>query len=97
MLAAQLPAQGGSGVVVVRGMKAGNGDNLVDDANDALQVNCVTGCGGSGGTSMTDEAAFTEGTTNITPVGGTYNATADQVTDGDGAAAQITQYRAWHV
>jgi hypothetical protein len=55
-----------------------------------LDINCVTGCAGSGGTSMTDDAAFTVGTTTFTPVGGTYKSTLDSVDDNDGGAFAMT-------
>jgi hypothetical protein len=58
-----------------------------------LVVRCVSGCAGSGGTSMTDDAAFTVGTTAFTPVGGTYKGTLDSVDDGDGGAFAMTVKR----
>jgi hypothetical protein len=53
------------------------------DANGYLRVNVAAG-GGSGGTAMTDDAAFTAATTSFTPVGGIV--TADSVDSGDGGA-----------
>jgi hypothetical protein len=73
-----------------------NGDSMVDDTNDALKVNIVAG-GGSGGTSMTDDAAFTAGSTGITPAGGVYQSTPDTVDDNDGGALRMTQRRALYV
>ena len=69
-----------------------DGDSMVDDTNDALKVNIVAGAG-SGGTAMTDDAAFTPGSTSITPAGGVYQATPDTVDDGDGGALRMTQRR----
>lgn len=48
--------------------------------------NPVTSFGGTGGTSMTDDAAFSVGVATITPVGGTYRSTLDTVNDGDAGA-----------
>lgn len=49
--------------------------------------------GGGGGTSMMDEAAFTVGTTAITPAGGTYKSSRDSVSDGDGGCLAMTATR----
>lgn len=49
---------------------------------------------GTGGTSMTDDAAFTVATTGINPVGGTYRSARDSVDDNDGGAFAMTQTRA---
>ena len=48
--------------------------------------NPVTSFGGSGGTAMIDDAAFTVGTTNVTPAAGIYRSVLDSVTDGDAGA-----------
>lgn len=53
------------------------------DANGYLRVNVAAG-GGTGGTAMTDDAAFTAATTSFSPVGGIV--TADSVDSGDGGA-----------
>jgi hypothetical protein len=58
-----------------------------------LPVNIISGAG-SGGTAMTDDAAFTPGTTSITPVGGTYRSVRDSVDDNDGGALAMTAKRA---
>ncbi|UOF79906.1 hypothetical protein [Caudoviricetes sp.] len=60
------------------------------DSDGAL---AITGAG-SGGTSMTDDAAFTPGTSAITPAGGTYRSVRDSVDDNDGGAFAMTQKRA---
>lgn len=70
-----------------------NGDSVADDTNDAIRVNVVAGAG-SGGTAMTDDAAFTPGTTSITPVGGTYRSVRDALDDNDAGAIALTQTRA---
>lgn len=56
-------------------------DNAI--AGNELQVDIVSGAG-SGGTAMTDDAAFTAATTSFTPVGGIV--TSDSVDSGDGGA-----------
>ena len=56
----------------------------------------IAGSGGSG-TSATDDAAFTVGTTAFTPVGGTYKSTLDNVDDNDAGAFAMTQQRALYV
>lgn len=69
------------------------GDSCMDDANNAVRVNIIAGAG-SGGTAMADDAAFTPGTTNFTPAGGTYRSVRDLVDDNDGGAFAMTQRRA---
>jgi hypothetical protein len=56
---------------------------LQTDSSGNLRVAIAAG-GGSGGTAMTDDAAFTAATTSFTPVGGIV--TADSVDSGDGGA-----------
>lgn len=75
-------------------MRDGAGDSCMDDANNALKVNVVAGGGAGGGTSMSDDAAFTPGTTAVTPAGGTYRSVRDSVDDNDGGAFAMTQKRA---
>lgn len=67
-------------------------------ANDALNVaivdgagNQVTSFGGSGGTSSTDDAAFTAGSGSVTPMAGF--ATSDLVDSGDVGAVAMTTAR----
>jgi hypothetical protein len=69
-------------------------------ANDALNVAIVDGSGaqvtsfgGSGGTSSTDNSAFTAGTTAETPMAGFYQVTPSAVTDGRSAAIGIDDQR----
>lgn len=57
-----------------------------------LPVNIVAG-GGSGGTSLADNAAFTANTTVATPISGFYHSTIDTVTDGHAAAVAIDSKR----
>jgi hypothetical protein len=62
-----------------------------------LPVAIISGAG-SGGTASQDGSVFTPDTTNLTPVGGYRDDTSPAtVTEGDAAAARITEYRALHV
>jgi hypothetical protein len=69
--------------------RASDGDDMTDTTNDALRVNIVAGAA-AGGTSITDDAAYTVATSSLTPVGGTYRSTRDPVTDGDAGAFAMT-------
>lgn len=60
------------------------------DANGYLEVSVKAG-GGTGGTSITDDAAFTAGTTAVNPVGGVF--TADTVDAGDAGALAMDASR----
>jgi hypothetical protein len=78
------------------GVVGSDGTNLrtvKTTSTGVVEISCVSGCAGSGGTSMTDDAAFTVGTTTFTPVGGTYKGTLDSVDDGDGGAFAMTVKR----
>lgn len=63
-----------------------------------LQSNVASGKsaagGGSGGTSLADDSAFTVGATQLTPVGGTFRSVRDLVDDNDAGAFAMTQRRA---
>lgn len=69
--------------------------NVVDAANAAFKVNCVTGCSSTPG--FTDNTAFTAGTTTEANVGGVFNDGLTAVTSGNAAAARITNNRAIHI
>lgn len=71
----------------------GTSDSLNVSIVDA-SGNQITSFGGSGGTAMSDDAAFTVGTTSFTPAGGTYKSVRDLVDDNDGGAFAMTQRRA---
>src|SRR6185437_4696437 len=66
---------------------------LQADSAGRLIVDCGSGCGGSGGTSMADEAGFTQGTTSFTPIGGYYNTSITNLTAGQGGALRLTNDR----
>lgn len=63
-------------------------------AGGSLQVECTSGCGGSGGTSIADDAAFTPGTTSVTPAGGMFDdVTPDSVNEGDAGVLRMSANR----
>lgn len=62
------------------------------DASGSLKVNITAGAG-SGGTSIADEAAFTEGSTSVTPAAGYYLSSEDTLTSGKIAAIGIDAAR----
>lgn len=72
---------------------SGDGDRAVlqVDANGYLKVNVKAG-GGTGGTAVTDDAAFTAASGAVTPIGGF--ATADAVDAGDVGVVGMTTNRA---
>jgi hypothetical protein len=65
---------------------------LITSTGSSLNVNLTNAS--AGGTAMVDDAAFTVGTTQFTPAGGTYKSTRDLVDDNDGGAFAMTQRRA---
>lgn len=67
------------------------------DASGNLKIKCVSGCGGSGGTAMTDNAAFTVGTTSITPTGGTYKSARSALTDNAAGTFALTAKRGLYI
>jgi len=70
------------------------GDSAMDDTNDALRVNVVASSASGGGTSMVDDAAFTPGTTEITPIGAMFDDVApDSVNEGDGGVVRMSANR----
>ncbi len=64
------------------------------DAGGSLKVAIISGAGAGGGASIVDDAAFTVGSTSLTPVGGTYRSVRDLVDDNDAGAFAMTQRRA---
>lgn len=84
------------GLLVVQ-LQTPNGDSAMDDTNDAVRVNVVAG-GGSGGTSATDDAAFTPASGSGTPIMGFADETSpDAVDEGDVGVVRMTLQRALHV
>lgn len=84
-----------------------NGDNVAQRGTNYgasfVQVVSSSGAfidsfGGSGGTAMVDDAAFTPATTTFTPVGGTFDdVTPDSVNEGDGGAFRMSANRSLYV
>lgn len=63
------------------------------DSAGGLRVSIVAGAG-SGGTAMTDDAAFTAGTTSITPVGAMFDDTStDSVNENDAGIVRMSANR----
>jgi hypothetical protein len=63
------------------------------DASGSLKVAIISGAG-SGGTAMTDDAAFTPGTTSVTPIGAMFDdASPDSVNEGDGGVVRMSANR----
>lgn len=63
------------------------------DGSGYFKVNCETGCSSSGGASLADEGAFTQGTTSFTPIGGLYSTSITNLTTGQAGIAQLTNDR----
>lgn len=73
---------------------SGNASQIQLDSSGRMLVNCSAGCGGgTGGTSLADEGAFTQGTTSITPIGGIYSTSITNLTSGQAGAVQLTNDR----
>lgn len=72
---------------------------VVQATGSNLHIVCDSGCSGSGGTSLADEAAYNVGTTAFTPVGGFFQTTATSgpLTNGQGGWSQMTSNRAMHM
>ena len=65
--------------------------------NPSTQQLATSGSGGGGGgLSVVDEAAFTAGTSNFTPVGGAFNDAAAPLTTGQQGTERLTPNRAQH-
>lgn len=72
-----------------------DGTNMVrakGDETSGIWVNIKAGAG-SGGTALADEAAFTQGTTNTTPMGCLYTTSVTNLTTGQAGAARCTNDR----
>jgi hypothetical protein len=79
-----------SSAIYIGGNKSGNLAGLLLDASGYLSINCQVGCSSSGGSSLTDEGTFTQGTTAFTVMGGIYNTSIANLTSGQAGAAQLT-------
>jgi hypothetical protein len=68
------------------------------DVNRNLQINCLNCAGAAGGTSATDKAGFTGGTSSFTPVGGAFDDVATStLSEGQLGILRLTSFRAVHV
>jgi hypothetical protein len=76
------------------GLTDGTG-NAITSTTNALDVNIKSG--GGSGFSVTDEAAWTAGTSAFTPAGGVFNDTATALTSGQEGTVRLTNNRAIHV
>ena len=84
---------GGGGGGITTDIQDGAGDSVMDAVNNAVRVNIIAGAG-SGGTAMTDDAAFTPGTTSVTPAGAMFDdVTPDSVNEGDGGVLRMSANR----
>lgn len=88
------------------GLVSLDGDNVAQRATNYGAAYCqivtssgafVDSFGGSGGTAMADDGAFTVGTTQFTPAGGTYRSVRDLVDDNDAGAFAMNQRRGMYV
>jgi hypothetical protein len=70
----------------------GNASPLQLDNAGNLLVNIKAGAG-SGGTAIADEAAFTEGTTSLTPIGGVYKTSHTALSTGQAGVVAMTANR----
>jgi hypothetical protein len=67
----------------------GDYQSFLFDSSGNLKVNIKAGAG-SGGTAMTDAAAFTRGTTSVTPVAAVVETSAPTLTNGNSGALSLT-------
>jgi hypothetical protein len=74
-------------------MRDSSGADITDTTNAALRVNIVAGAA-AGGTSSTDDGAFTVASSALTPIGGYYNSSRDAVNSGDTGVLAMTINRA---
>lgn len=81
----------GSAIIGKVEMLDGSG-NALSSTTGSLNVN-ITGGGGTGGTAAADEATFTEGTTNYTPIGGVFKTSQTALTSGQGGAVALSASR----
>jgi len=86
-------ATAASGIIKV-GLTDGTGTAITSTSN-AIDVNIKSG--GGSGFSVTDEAAWTAGTSAFVPTGGVFNDTAAALTSGQEGSIRLTNNRAIHV
>lgn len=86
-------ATAATGIMKV-GLTDGTGTAITSTSN-AIDVNIKSG--GGSGFSVTDEAAWTAGTSAFVPTGGVFNDSAAALTSGQEGTARLTNNRAIHV
>ena len=86
-------ATAATGIIKV-GLTDGTGTAITSTSN-AIDVNIKSG--GGSGFSVTDEAAWTAGTSALVPTGGVYNDSAAALTSGQEGTIRVTNNRAFHV
>lgn len=79
------------GPVTIKAIDTSTGatTDVGDNTNHAIRVNIVAGAG-SGGTALADNTAFTQGTTNTTPMSGLFKASYSAATDGRVTVQRMT-------
>jgi len=86
-------ATAATGIIKV-GLTDGSG-NAITSTSNAIDVNIKSG--GGSGFSVTDEAAWTAGTSAFAPTGGVFNDSAAALTAGQQGTLRATNNRALHV
>jgi hypothetical protein len=86
-------ATAATGIMKV-GLTDGSGTAITSTSN-AIDVNIKSG--GGSGFSVTDEAAWTAGTSAFVPTGGVFNDSATALTSGQEGSIRLTNNRAIHV
>jgi hypothetical protein len=71
---------------------SGNISPVQCDNAGSVNVHITAGAG-SGGTALADKATFTEGTTQLTPIGGEFNSSSSNLTTGQAGIARMTNDR----
>lgn len=87
-------ASGGGGGGTVEIAEGGNTAQVTATSGGSLQVECSSGCGGSGGSSIADDAALTPAVTSVTALAGFADEVSpDSVNEGDAGAVRMSLNR----
>jgi hypothetical protein len=65
--------------------------NAGDSANNALRVNCISGCSASAG--FTDNGVFTGSSSSVSPIAALYDTTPPPITDGSAGIFRMNSSR----
>lgn len=85
---------GGGGGGVITDIQDGAGDSTMNAGLNAMNMVCVSGCGGSGGTSQADDAAFVVGVNDVNPTGYMFDdVSPDSVNEGDAGIPRMSANR----